>query len=50
MASVRPLADRRNTRHVKDLRRRCSDDASDLDTIRAVVPEYGQVRSAVFGS
>ena len=49
-AFVRPLADSRNPRQVKDLRRRCSDDANDLDTIRAGAPEYGQMRSAAFGS
>ena len=50
MASVWPLAGSRNTKNVKDLRRRSSSDANDVDTIRAVAPEYGQVSSAVLAS
>jgi hypothetical protein len=50
LARAWPLPVTDNRRELKYLRRRRDTDTNDVDTIRAVAPEYGQMRSAVLGS
>ena len=50
LARAWPLPATDNRRKLKYLRRAGDTDTNVVDTIRAVAPEYGQMRSAVLGS